>query len=586
MERRLAAILSADVVGYTRLMGADETGTLRRLTELRQQVLEPLIGEHHGRVVKLIGDGLLVEFASVVDALTCAVAWQNDVTEQEAATEEDKQLKFRIGINIGDVIIQGDDIYGDGVNVASRLEGLAEPGSICVSAGVYDQVRDKLDLQFSDMGEQSVKNIDRPIRVWKWIAGAAPDPAASRASSMPLGLPDKPSIAVLPFTNLSGDPGQEYFSDGVSENIITDLSRFRSLFVIARNSSFTYKGRAANVQEIGRDLGVRYVVEGSVRRADNRVRVTAQLIETATGRHLWADRYDRELEDIFSLQDEITRTIAAAIEPELGTVERERSRLKAVENLTVWDWYQRGLWSMYQDTEVGNREALWQFEQALELSPDFAPACAASAYVLCFDIINGYKEQLDSVIDEAYRTARKAIALDDKDAMAHVVLGRINLLRCQHEDSIAELKSAVELNPNFAEAYHGLGFALTYSGQPEEAISQFEMAIRLSPYDPRVSSFHEMRAWALLVTGRYEEAAESARTSVRRPNADIWAYATLSAALGHLDFPEEARTAREELLNRKQDFCQEFVRRFVYYNKVPAHLERYIEGLHKAGLPE
>jgi TolB-like protein len=396
---------------------------------------------------------------------------------------------------------------------------------------------------------------------------------------------DKPSIAVLPFTNMSGDPEQEYFSDGITEDIITELSRFRSLFVIARNSSFAYKGHAVNVQGVGRDLGVRYLVEGSVQRDGKHLRVSAQLVETEAGRHLWAERYDRELEDIFSLQNEITQAIAATIEPELGTVERARSRLKSPENLDAWDWYQRGLWHMYQETKEGNREALHQFERAIELSPEFAPAHAASAYVLCFDITNGYREHSDTALEEVHQTASTAIALDGRDAISHVVRGRINLLQRKHADAIAELENAIELNPNLADAYHGLGFALTVSGQPEEAVPHFDKAIRLSPYDPRVSSFHEMRAWALIVLGRYEEAAESARVSVRKPNADLWAHATLCAALGNLGRLDEAEAARGKLLNRKPDFSLGFVRRFVYYNKVPTHLEVYLDGLRKAGLP-
>jgi len=398
--------------------------------------------------------------------------------------------------------------------------------------------------------------------------------------------PDKPCIAVLPFTNMSGDPEQEYFSDGITEELITDLSRFRSLFVIARNSSFTYKGRAANVQEVGRDLGVRYLVEGSVQRFNDRVRVTAQLIETTSGRHMWVDRYDRELKDIFSLQDEITGAIAGAIEPELGTVERERSRIRSPESLDAWDLYQRGLWFLYQETQPGNTEALRHFERSIELSSDFAPAHASLAYVLCFDVINGYRELSEDVIEDAHRSAEKAISLDERDAMAHVVLGRIQLLRCKHEDAVAELKTALRLNPNLADAHHGLGLALTMSGRPADALPQFQSAIRLSPYDPRAPSFHEMQAWALLVMGRIAEAAESARTAVRKPNADIWAYSTLVAVLGNLADVDEAKTALAELLKRKPDFSVGLVKRLVFYNKVPAHLELYLDGLRKAGLPE
>ncbi len=457
-------------------------------------------------------------------------------------------------------------------------------GDVCVSEGLVKEYVHDLRIALGDDPKRPEYIETVHGRGYRFLGGIEEvnRPAGVNGPS----LPDKPSIAVLPFTNISGNPDEEYFSDGITEDIITELSRFRSLFVIARNSSFTYKGRAANVQDIGRDLGVRYVVEGSVRRDGKRIRVTAQLIETTTGRHLWADRYDRELEEIFSLQDEITRTIAAAIEPELGNVERERSRRKSPASLDAWDLYQRGLWSMYQETKRGNREALQQFEQSISLNSNFAPAYAASAYVLCFDIINGYRELSTDAIDEAHQTAKKAIALDDKDAMAHVILGRINLLQCKHEDAIAELETAIQLNPNLADAYHGHGFALTMSGRPEEAVTQFERAIRLSPYDPRVSSFHEMQAWALLVVGRYEEAAHSARIAVRRPNADLWAYATLSAVLGHLDRLDEAGSARAELLRRMPDFSLGFVRRFVFYNRILAHLERYIDGLRKAGVPE
>ncbi len=457
-------------------------------------------------------------------------------------------------------------------------------GDVCVSEGLIKEYIHDLRLALGDDPKQPRYIETVHGRGYRFLGGVeAVDRPADIDQQTP---PDKPSLAVLPFTNISDDTKEEYFADGITEDIITELSRFRSLFVIARNSSFTYKGRAANAQEIGRDLGIRYLIEGSVRRVGKRVRVTAQLIETAFGKHLWADRYDRELADIFSLQDEITRTIAAAIEPELGNVERERSRLKSPENLDAWDWCQRGLWYMYQETKSGNIEALQQFEQAIELSPTFAPAYAASAYVLCFDIINGNKEHSDESIYEVFQTANKAIALDNKDAMAHVVLGRINTLQCKHEDSIAELETAIDLNANFADAYHGLGWALTMSGRPEEAGPQFEKAVRLSPYDPRVSSFLEMRAWALVVMGQYEEAAKFARMSVRRPNADLWAYATLSAALGQLDLRDEARIARDELLKRKPEFSLGFVRRYVYYNKVPDHLERYIDGLRRAGLPD
>jgi len=453
---------------------------------------------------------------------------------------------------------------------------------ICVSEGLVKEYVHDLRLALGDDPKQPQFIETVHGRGYRFLGGVEVLSATVESRAPP----DKPSIAVLAFANLSGDTGEEYFADGLSEEIITELSRYRSLFVIARNSSFTYKGRNVNVQEVGRDLGVRYLVEGSVRRAGDRVRITAQLIETTTGRHVWADRYEQDLKDIFSLQDEITRAIAAAVEPELGNVERERSRTKAPENLDAWDLYQRGLWHMYKETQRGNKEARRHFEQSIELSPEFAPAHAALAYVLCFDIINGYREISEDLIEDAYWRAKKAMSLDERDAMAHVVLGRIQLLRCKHEDAIEELETALRLNPNLADAYHGLGFALTMSGRPEEGLLQFENAIRLSPYDPRASSFHEMRAWALIVMGRHVEAAESARIAVRKPNADIWAYSTLGAALGHLGNIDEARSALEELLRRKPDFSVGFVRRFVFYIKIPDQLELYLDGLRKAGVPE
>ena len=581
IKRRLAAILATDVAGYSRLMRGDEAGTLAVLNDHLKAVIKPKIGEYDGRIVKLMGDGILAEFASVLKAVQCALDIQTSMAERNVAEPPDRRMQFRMGLNLGDVLVEDDDIHGDGVNVAARLEGLAEPGGLCVSDTVYQQVKNKTGVGFEDRGEQRIKGFPEPIRAYRAILASA---QVSQPRGTEQQISDKPSIVVLPLTNLSGDPDQEYFSDGITEDIITELSRFRSLRVIARNSSFTYKGKAVRAQEVGRDLGVAYMVEGSVRQVGKRVRVTAQLIATESGEHLWAERYDRDLEDIFSLQDEITRAIAAAVEPELANVERERSRLKSPETLNAWDWYQRGLWHMYQDTKAGYAEALEHLKRAIELHPDFAPAYAAFSLVRGLDIIGGHGEVSRPSLDEALRAAEKAVALDQKDAMAHMVLGRINLLRCNHDGSIAELESAIALNPSYADAYHSLGFSLIFSGRPEDAVPQFDTAIRLSPFDPRISAFYEMRAWALVVMERYEEAAKSAHLSVQRPNAQHWAYATLSSALGHVGQLEEARIARDELLRIRPDFTTESVRKLVYYNKDPGHLERYIEGLKKAGL--
>ena len=586
MERRLAAIMATDVVGYSRLIRADEEGTLAALKALRADLINPKIAEHHGRIVKLMGDGMLVEFASVVDAVRTAVETQAAVAKHYAGLPEDKRIEFRVGINLGDVVIDGGDIHGDGVNVAARLEALADSGGICVSGKVYEEVRDRTDFVFEDLGEQEVKNINRPVRVWRWVANAEVTASVSAKTNEPLPLPDKPSIAVLPFINMSGDPEQEYFSDGVTEDIITELSRFRSLFVIARNSSFAYKGRSINVKEIGRDLGVQYVVEGSVRKAGNRVRITAQLVETATGNHLWAERYDRDLDDIFAVQDEVTRAIVTSIEPEMASTERERARRKPPDDLGAWDYYQRGLWHLYQFTREDNAEAQRLIRQSVELDPGFASAHAELAYVLVQNLIQGYSEARPENIAEVLRAAQQAVALDDKDAVAHLTLGRVYLLKREYTASVEELETAIALNPSSARAQYSLGFSLTFAGNPEAAIPRFETAIRLSPNDPEMPSFLEMLAWACLQTKRYEVAVEWSSKAIRRPNAEFWAYANLAAALGHLGRRDEAIVALGELLRRNPDFSPKFLRKHVYYNRVPDHLEHYIDGLRKAGLAE
>jgi TolB-like protein/DNA-binding SARP family transcriptional activator len=397
---------------------------------------------------------------------------------------------------------------------------------------------------------------------------------------------NKPSIAVLAFDNMSGDPEQEYFSDGITEDIITELSRFRGLRVLARNSSFTFKKQAVTAKEVGAMLDADYMVEGSVRKVGTRVRITAQLIDTRNDQHLWAERYDRELDDIFLVQEEIARTIAAAIAPALGHAERRRSQRKAPESLSAWDWYQRGLSLMYQDTAETNVQAMTHLQRAMELDSEFAAAHAAAARVLVNDLVNGFTTVSMDTIRRATTMARRAIDLDDRDAMAHMVLGMLLLLRGHHDESVVELETAVELNPSYAEAHHALGFSLLFSGRPQDAVPEFDAAISLSPYDIRASSFYEMRAWALVASERDEEALVSARVSVRRPHAQHWAYATLCVALARLGRYDEIPPVKAELLRRMPDFSVRFVREYVFYNKEPAHLESYIEGLLDAGLPE
>ena len=428
-RRRLAAIVSADVAGYSRLMGADEEGTLAALKAHRRELVDPKVAEHRGRIVKSTGDGILLEFASVLDAVGCCVEVQRAMAERNAATPEDRRMLFRVGINLGDIIIDGDDIHGDGVNVAARLEALAEPGSIAISGNVHEQVQGKIDSQFVDDGSHEVKNIAKPVRVWRWSPTQTSTAAvAETVGDDALPLPDKPSIAVLPFDNMSDDPGQEYFAEGIAEDVITALSRFRSLFVIARNSSFTYKGSAINITQVAGELGVRYVVEGSVRKAGNRVRITAQLIDATSGTHLWADRFDGALDDVFDLQDQITEQIVVAVEPEIGVRERERARRKPPENLDAWELLQRGLSHLYRFNKADHTEAIRLFREAIALDPEFAAAHAHLAFALWNSVMLGYAEDRAKATASARAAAEQAVSLDPNEPVAHYALGRVHVL--------------------------------------------------------------------------------------------------------------------------------------------------------------
>ncbi|MGC1891150.1 MAG: adenylate/guanylate cyclase domain-containing protein [Stellaceae bacterium] len=411
--RRLTAILAADVAGYSRLMGADEEGTHERLKAHLAELVNPKIKEHRGRLVKNTGDGFLTEFASVVDAVRCATEIQRGMVDREPEGPEERRIRFRIGINLGDVIAEEHDIFGDGVNIAARLEGLAEPGGICVSRVVRDQVRDKLNCAFQDMGEQQVKNIARPVRVY-----GLPDlsTVANSVAAPVLTFPDKPSIAVLPFANFTGGLEQEFFADGITEDIITALSKIRSLFVIARNSSFTFKGKYAPIKDIGRELGVRYILEGSVRKAGNRVRVTAQLVEAATGGHLWAERYDRELADIFAVQDEITECVRASIQPAVERSERERAARRTPENLDAWESYHRGIWHFSKFDEAENQKAQSFFYRAINLDAQFASAYAMLASTYCRAAGYFRPEHKPENIRHAVNCARAALKIDPTDA--------------------------------------------------------------------------------------------------------------------------------------------------------------------------
>jgi len=523
VQRRLAAILAADVVGYSRLMAEDEAGTLAALQQHRRTLIDPAIARHNGRMVKLMGDGALVEFASVVDAIACAAEIQEAMAEHNAGVAEARAIVFRIGINLGDVIVEGDDIYGGGVNVAARLEGLAEPGGICVSGIAYDTAHDKLDLAFESLGEQQVKNIDQPVRTYRVVFGVGSGRRSGPSAA--LELPDKPSLAVLPFTNMSAEPDQGFFADGICEDIITELSKFRTLFVIARNSSFAFKGQGVDVKEVSAKLGVRYIVEGSVRRAGGRVRITAQLIDAVEDAHIWAERYDRDLEDIFAVQDEVTRAIVAAVEPQLASSERLRARRKPTDSLDAWECYQRGLWHLHQYREEDIEEALAFLARAIELDPTFATAHAGLAFALYYKVILGFSRDGPGDLAKALADGTAAVRLDENDPFAHVALGRVHTAKGEHDEAIECCNRAIALNPNYASAYFGRAHSLWMSGRPAEAVLSHDEAMRLSPRDPLMWAFQASKAAAppqygavgLHARGERARPDGPARRGARRP---------------------------------------------------------------------
>jgi adenylate cyclase len=521
VERRLAAILAADVAGYSRLMGANEEGTLAQLKSIRRALVDPTISAHRGRIVKTTGDGMLVEFASAVDAMRNAFAIQRGMAERNTAVPQDQRIEFRVGIHVGDVIFDENDIFGDGVNIAARLEGIAEPGGIYISDDAYRQVRGKVDIACDDMGPQPLKNIAEPMRAWRVrLTGESPSAAQSGSAvsqSQALPLPDKPSIAVLPFQNMSGDPEQEYFADGIVEDIITALSRFKALFVIARNSSFTYKGRAIDVKQVGRELGVRYVLEGSVRKAANRVRITGQLIDSSTGGHLWADRFDGGLDDIFNLQDQVTESVVGAIAPAVETAEIARGKRKPTESLDAYALYLRGSARLYQFAgQQANAEALRLFNSAIKLDPDFASAYGRAASLYAFAKGYGWISGTPTEIAEVARLAQRAVELGKDDAIA-LAAGGWALPYVVRDLNVAAalIDRALVLNSNLAEAWFCGGWAKNWLGEPEPAVERFARAMRLSPLDPRVTAMQVGTAHAHFFLGRYDEAASWATMALQ-----------------------------------------------------------------------
>ena len=538
VERRLAAILAADVAGYSRLMGADEVGTLAALKARRREIVDPAIAAHHGRIVKTTGDGMLVEFASAVDAVTCAVAVQEKMAE---TTCDGPAIQFRVGINVGDIIIDGDDIFGDGVNVAARVENECEPGAVCISGSAFEQVRAKTGFAFDDLGERLLKNIERPVRIYavRPSSTSAKSPAEPRKA---LPLPDKPSIAVLPFTNMSLDPEQEYFADGIVEDIITALSRIRWLFVIARNSSFTYKGQAVDVKQAGRELGVRYVLEGSVRKGGSRIRITGQLIDALTGAHLWAERYDRDLSDIFAVQDEIAASVAGVIEPTLAAAEQQRVLRKPPERLDAWEAYQRGLWHFHRYRPEENKTALAFFSQAIALDPNFAPGHYGYALALQWDIWHFSTRPFLEVQGRARDEAHIAVSLDGNNATAHAVLAHMMMWGSEWEAAIAEARTAIALNPNSAFVISMLGCVLGFGGHRGEGLDKLQQAMRASPHDPLIWLWSLWCGILQLFSRDFVAAVQTLRQVVRLRPGYAPAYEYLAASLAYLGQSDEARS--------------------------------------------
>jgi len=587
VERRLAAVLAADVAGYSRLMGGDEEGTLAALKAIRKALVDPAISEHRGRIVKTTGDGLLVEFASAVDAARCAVAVQHNVAQQNSDVPPQRRIEFRIGIHVGDIIIDDNDIFGDGVNIAARLEGIAEPGGVCISDDAQRQIRGKVDVAYDDMGPQTLKNIAEPMRAWRLRIEPA---LASTAQAKPpaevvpaLALPDKPSIAVLPFQNMSGDAEQEYFADGMAEDIITALSRFKSLFVIARNSSFTYKGKSVDIKQVGRELGVRYVLEGSVRKAGNRVRITGQLIEATTGRHLWADKFDGALEDVFGLQDQVTTSVVGLIAPTLEQAEIERAKQKPTDRLDSYDLFLRGM------ALVNKRGALPQarecFSRATELDPEYGSAYAMSAFTLMMQQASSGVPLAAEIRANAVRLAHLGAKVSSDDAFALARSGHVlTYLGHEYDRGASLVEQAVTLNPNLAMAWYSRGWVSLMCGDAERAIESFERMIRLSPLDQLRASAWNGSSFALHQLGRYQEGCETAMKSIQMmANAHtLGAYIVNAVGAGRA---ADAQQAAAQLLQRQPGFRASHAGE-AFPIRSAGERDRVASALREAGLPD
>jgi TolB-like protein/class 3 adenylate cyclase len=589
IQRRLAAIVAIDVVGYSRLMGADEPGTLARLKEYRAAI-DPICEKHGGRIVGAAGDGMLLEFPSVVEAVTSAIEAQALMSERNAELPDDEKMLFRIGVNLGDVMIDGDDIYGDGVNIAARLEALADPGGVSLSDDAYRQVRDRLEIDWHDGGEHEVKNITRPIQVWHWASDRQLVSVGSAPDSELLPLPDKPSIAVLPFDNMSGDPEQEYFSDGITEDIITVLCRFSDLHVIARNSSFTYKGQSVDLRRVGRELGVRYVLEGSVRKAGNRIRITAQLIDAATGDHIWAERYDRPLDDTFEVQDEIAALVANTTNSELLQTAISRASRREADDLATWELAANALWHMRRFNGDDNAIGRQICQKLIEVDANSDRGYALLAVCHTNDALFGWTERTpEDIYADAERAARHAIEIEPNHEMGHRALGQVQFVIGRHEDAVRELELADRLCPGDARTLGLLGATLAYSGadHSERAIEQLQRAMSLSPRDHTSVWWHSGMAAAEFTCEHYEEAIEWAHKSLQinpmHPSPNRFLVSSL-ALTGDLD---GARSALADMNNRIPGITIKGIRQSLSsVFKQRSDFDRYMEGLRWAGMPE
>lgn len=590
VQRRLAAILAADVVGYSRLMEADEEGTRARLRSLHSELIDPRIAADGGRIVKTMGDGILVEFASVVDAVRNALAIQGAMRRRNADVPEEARIEFRVGVNLGDVIIEGDDIHGDGVNVAARLEGLCKPGEVYVSGVVHDQAAGKLEASFEDLGEQTVKNISKPVRVYR--TSVEPKTGAAKTTGLqsgtaPLALPDKPSIAVLPFDNLSDDSEQEYFADGISEDIITALSKYRSFFVIARNSTFTYKGQAVDVTQVGRELGVRYVLEGSVRKAGDRLRTTAQLIDAQSGNHVWAERYDGSVADIFDLQDDITAQIVGALVPELDAAEQARALSQPPEDVGTWIIFQRAMAHHDRINAEANAQATVLLREAIERDAGFVPAYAHLAVLRGQAAVHGYASDQSAAFDEAREFGLHAVSRDPNDAVAHFGLGIASMFRGEGEVAIPEIETAIELNPNFARAFVWLGFAHKWcrGDTPEIEVQNYDTALRLSPRDPMRWFCIMHKGSALRMLGQHEEAVALCQEARRFPEGGFLPLLHLTPALFYAGRIDEAREVAAELQRNRPELTITIFRHMLR-TASPLAVDPVLFALSEVGFPE